>query len=513
MPRKTLEKFTELPQFDLHSDSVRMLPLAFCSRNQVVVLGEVDLGSPDPIHLGMLEPGRDDLVRALAARWARPVVPIQLNQYEINKALDVGFGTGVARSSEEGLILDLGKRVPDAGSHPVELLDDILLRAVANAASDVHIECYAGDIDVRLRVDGVLHQLTTHLSPENIAQIVSRVKILGGLDIAEHRRPQDGRFRATVVDGERRNPVDFRVSVLPGPFGEDVVLRVLDSRVRELAIEQLGMSDELCRQFRRLLTNPEGTVLVTGPTGSGKTTTLYSALAVLDDGSRKILTAEDPIELYLPKINQKQVSAQLTMADLTRAFLRHDPDVLLIGEVRDEETAIVAARAAATGHLVLGTLHTSDSIGAVPRLRSLGLGDHEIADSLLLVISQRLARRICRHCSEPATVSADDSELFGPLIDGIEPRRGAGCKRCHQSGCAGRTGIFEFLLVDETLQGRIVDGLSTNQLRRAARRASHPTLVEDGLDKVRRGVISLDELARILPYRQIAGAVRAAKRG
>ena len=514
MPRKKLKRFTELAHFELHPPSIQMLSLAFCSRNRVVVLGRVDLSSQEVVHLGMLEPDRDELIQALAVRWARPVVPVQLNQYEINKALDAGFGAGFVDEDEFAHVLDLSTPAAEADASARALVDDMLLHAIAQRASDIHLESYAADVDVRLRIDGVLHQLNTHIDPENLSQVSNRLKIMSSLDITEHRHAQDGRFRALVKDGTRRTAVDFRISVLPGPYGEDMVIRVLDSKATLIGLEKLGMSERDLARFRAVLDNPEGTILVTGPTGSGKTTTLYSALGRLNDGTRKILTAEDPIEYYLPKINQKQVHPTQDMAALARAFLRQDPDVLLIGEIRDRETARVTARAAVTGHLVFSTLHTADSIGSIPRLRLLGLTDQEIADTLLLVVSQRLARRICGSCSEAVEVTEEQCVLLGSLVDGLQPFRGRGCEKCRGTGILGRVGIFELLVVDEKLQAHIADSMPTAELRQHLRSgdggdgghgesSQFVPLIDDGLQKVRDGVISLDELLRIVPYRQI----------
>lgn len=508
MTTRKLQEFTELSQFELDPKSIRMLSLPFCSRNQVVLLGRFEPASQEPVHLGMLQPN-EELVHALAVRWARPVVPVALNLYEINKALDVGFGTAEVRRGEAGYVLDLATKPASAESNATELVNDMLLQAVAQRASDLHLECYPDDVDVRLRIDGLLHQVLTHVSPENLSMVTNRLKIMSGLDIVEHRHPQDGRFRALVVDGEREHAVDFRVAVLPGPHGEDVVIRVLDTAFGLFRIDELGMSEQMEESFRAVLSNPEGTIVVTGPTGSGKTVTLYSALDSLNNDTNKILTAEDPIEHYLEKVNQKQTTSTLSMADLARAFLRQDPDVILIGEVRDEETAEVAMKAATTGHLVLTTLHTPDAIGAIPRLRSLALEDNEIADALLVVVSQRLARRICKHCGEEAEVTADQRRVLGPLAEGPAPRRGRGCEKCRGTGSLGRIGLFELLLVDEDLQDTIAGGASTSELRSILRRRGRPTLLDDALDKVRDGVIDLDELIRVIPYRQILAAREA----
>jgi type II secretory ATPase GspE/PulE/Tfp pilus assembly ATPase PilB-like protein len=293
------------------------------------------------------------------------------------------------------------------------------------------------------------------------------------------------------------------VSVVPSPSGEDVVIRILDSSVGLVPVNKLGMRPDVEALFLRLLSNPEGLVLVTGPTGSGKTTTLYAALAQLNDGRRKIITAEDPIEYFVPKVNQKQVSAQMPHSLLLRALLRQDPNVMLVGEIRDQETGSMALNAAATGHVVLGTLHTADAVGAVGRLRGLKLDDTEIADALLAVLAQRLVRRICAKCSQPVTPTAEQKELLGELLDGVETREGRGCAECHHTGYKGRTGIYELLMADAGLQELIVSGAHNAKLRAYARERGFRTLVEDGLEKIAAGLTTVAELVRVVPYRHI----------
>ena len=510
MSRSDLQTFTELLDFELHVNSIQMLPLAFCTRHQLVVLGQFVLASPDPVHVGVLEKTESirQIVEALAVRWARPVIPVQLTTYEIQRVLDVGFGIDSVGDLVDGHVLPL--TLPDAShdSVPSHLVDCTLLHAIQKRASDIHIECYAKDIDVRIRVDGVLYQLQTHISPDNISAVINRIKIMAGLDIAEQRVPQDGRIRANVIDEGRASRVDFRVNALPGPHGEDIVLRVLDVSMGLLEINELGMTTEMGDRFQRLLKNPEGAVLVTGPTGSGKTTTLYSCLEVLKDGKRKILTAEDPIEYSLPKINQKQVTPRMDMAALSRAFLRQDPDIILIGEIRDGETAETAAKAAATGHLVLGTLHTSDALGAIPRLRSLGLDDDEISDAMLAILAQRLVRRICTSCAKEQPLSDDENARLGPLAKDLKPMRGEGCKDCNGSGYRGRIGVYELLEIDLEIQSEIAAGLHAPGLRSLLYSRSHLSLIDDALTKIRLGITTVEELLRVIPYRQLQAEIR-----
>src|SRR6185295_2323509 len=353
-------EFTELPQFEIDGRSVRLLEYDYCVRSEVVVLGRVDPRGKEPVTVGMLNPARRSQVAEVEAALCRKVRPVRLNGWEIRRALDEGYGTGEAERDRAELLLGPVRDFSFEHDEDVpRLLDEILGRAVQLGASDVHIETYENDVDVRFRVDGVLRQVATPLSMANIQAAVTRLKVVSGLDIAERRRAQDGRVRALYGDGNggHGRVVDFRLSVVPGPFGEDAVLRILDSAA-PLPLDKLGLGEAL-GLFERLIANPEGMILVTGPTGSGKTTTLYAAIHRINTPANKILTVEDPIEYHFAKTNQKQISSQMGFADYARAFMRQNPDIILIGEIRDEDTASAAVRAAQTGHLVLSTLHTN----------------------------------------------------------------------------------------------------------------------------------------------------------
>lgn len=499
------QPFSELGQHELDRASIRLLPEPFCRRKHVVVLGKVDRAAThQPITLGMAAPEDAATRLHIADFLQRPVEVVRLNRLEIDRALDIGFGGGPAARAD----LIIRPRPPSPRPDAVEMVERLLASAVARKASDIHIETYADDVDLRLRIDGILHQTFTEMAPGNVAEVVSRIKVLARLDIAERRQPQDGRIRAAIEaeDGGAARVVDFRVSVVPSPWGEDVVIRILDASAGLVPVARLGMSAEVEALFLRLLKNPEGLVLVTGPTGSGKTTTLYAALAQMNDGRRKIITAEDPIEYYVAKVNQKQVSTQMTHASLLRAMLRQDPNVLLVGELRDLETGSMALNAAGTGHLVLGTLHTGDAVGTVARLRGLGLDDTDIANALLAVLAQRLVRRICAECSQPAAATPAEIELFGPLLAGVEARAGRGCEACQHTGYRGRVGLYELLLADPGLQDLVVAGAHNVKLRAHARAHGFRTLVDDGLAKVAAGVTTLAELVRVVPYRHIVAA-------
>jgi type II secretory ATPase GspE/PulE/Tfp pilus assembly ATPase PilB-like protein len=503
--RHTYDDFNELGHFEVDPSAVQLLSQAFCRRHEVVILGKIEADRTLEVLLGVLDDQDYSLGQLVAQRLQRPVKMVRLNRFEINKVIEQTWPVVEPRRQKSAHQVHVNSVKPGPDAKPAELVDDLLLHALAKGASDIHIEAYPGDVDVRLRVDGVLRQLPTLLSPDNLPAVINRIKVMAKLDITERRAPQDGRFRVDVVEGAKERAVDFRVSILPGLIGEDAVLRILDSGKSLLSIERLGMPEEPAEELRRLVANPEGLVLVSGPTGSGKTTTLYASLLELQCSTRKVVTAEDPVEYFIPKLNQKQTSAQVSMADLTRAFLRQDPDVILVGEIRDRETALAAAQAATTGHLVLSTLHTNDALGAVPRLRGLGLSDDILADAILGCLNQRLIRRVCPNCKETTAPTAEQRQLLGPFLDDMQLVKGAGCDSCFGSGYRGRVGLFEFLLFNETLQDLLSSGMPVAELRKVLKENNHRTLIEDGLDKVRDGTTSLEELLRVVPIRAVLG--------
>lgn len=498
MKTSQLASFSELGQYELDRASILLLPESYCRQNQVCVLGRVDPNDTEEVVLGMLNPGDDAIIQDVQNRLARTVRGVRLNRYEIEKVVRKGAGS----TTERGIVLEY-RTEPRDDRNVTELLHHMLADAVARRASDIHIESYADDVDVRYRVDGILLQVFTHLNPMNASEVINKLKVLCELDITEKRRPQDGRFRATVLMGLERKEVDFRVNVVPSPHGLDCVIRVLDGSVGLIPVGELGMSLPMQKVFLRLLRNPEGLVLVTGPTGSGKTTTLYAAVRQINDGRRKIVTAEDPIEYFLPKVAQKRATPKMSLSELSRALLRHDPDVLLFGEIRDAEMGEVALRAALTGHMALSTLHTDDAVGAIVRLRALRLDEDDIAASLLGVLAQRLVRRICDHCKDPTLPSDVHASLFGELLEGMEFYEGRGCDRCNQTGYRGRIGVFELLLVDEGLQDLIAEDKHKTVLRRYVVGNGFSTMVDDALMKVTAGLTTLDECQRVLPFRQL----------
>lgn len=376
----------------------------------------------------------------------------------------------------------------------IRLLNALLSEAIKEGASDVHIETFEDHVTIRFRVDGILHEV---LEPPRVLAplIISRIKVMAKLDIAEKRLPQDGRI--TLRIGGRA--VDVRVSTMPTNHGERAVLRLLDKQSARLDLAQLGMEAKALDLLRALITKPHGIILVTGPTGSGKTTTLYGGLTVLNDKKRNILTVEDPIEYDLVGIGQTQVNNKINMtfAKGLRAILRQDPDVVMVGEIRDLETAQIAIQASLTGHLVLSTLHTNSAIGAVTRLDDMGVEPFLLASSLTGLLAQRLMRLLCRHCKKPMLATAKECEILG-VSEAASPiiYHAVGCAACRQSGYGGRSGLYELIAVDETLRTMIHDRVPEQQMRKYAR-GLFPSLRQDGYRRVLMGCTSLEEVLRV----------------
>lgn len=376
----------------------------------------------------------------------------------------------------------------------IRMVSQIIARVVDLMASDIHLEPFDDGLHVRYRVDGVLDTAEV-LAPQYSAAICSRVKLMSHLDIAERRLPQDGRIKTHVKGRE----LDLRVSTAPTVHGESIVMRVLDRSSVRYSLDSVGMSTENLAAFVRLLKRPHGVFLMTGPTGSGKTTTLYTAISNLDGKSSKIITVEDPVEYQLPDINQIQVHPQigLDFPRALRSILRQDPDIIMIGEMRDSETAQIAVQSALTGHLVLSTLHTNTAAGAVARLKDMGIEPYLITSALNGVLSQRLVRRLCEQCKTPVTQAhaGEHGKVLQKLGLGEKTLyRAVGCPQCRGTGYAGRCGIHELLVIDDAMRNQVLAGADTTMLHAAAVRSGMYTLYEDGLCKVAAGVTSLEEV-------------------
>jgi len=373
----------------------------------------------------------------------------------------------------------------------IKLMNAILMEAVKKRASDIHIEPYETGLEVRLRIDGVLQKI---LSPPKIIQdaLISRIKILSGLDIAEKRLPQDGRIRLLVAGKD----VDIRVSIIPTSQGERAVLRLLDRQTGIMSLEMLGFSDYVLSQFLEALSRQNGIILVTGPTGSGKTTTLYASLLKLNTEERNIITIEDPVEYQLKGIGQMHVNPRigLTFASGLRAILRQDPDIIMVGEIRDRETAEIAIHASLTGHLVLSTLHTNDAAGAITRLIDMGIEPFLIASSLICVLAQRLVRTICPYCKEAYLPSEEEVRYLGGITSLY---RGRGCERCFGKGYIGRTGVYELLSITPEIRQMIVEKMDAQNIKAKAIRKGFTTLRDNAFEKVRGGVTTVEEVLRV----------------
>lgn len=377
----------------------------------------------------------------------------------------------------------------------IRLLNALFTQAIKQKASDIHIETYENRVLVRNRIDGVLQEVL-EIQRAIAPLVISRVKVMAKLDIAEKRIPQDGRI-ALRIGGHN---IDVRVSTLPSNHGERIVLRILDKQAAQLDLSLLGMPKSTMGAMRKMIAQPHGIILVTGPTGSGKTTSLYAMLTELNQVSRNILTIEDPIEYDLPGIGQTQVNTkvQMTFAKGLRAILRQDPDVVMIGEIRDLETAEIAVQASLTGHLVLSTLHTNSALGALTRLHDMGVESFLLSSSIVGLIAQRLVRKLCKHCKTPHVLRDDERELMGITsnVDTSKVSEPQGCEHCNQLGYRGRTGIYELITIDETLRGMIHRNENL-QVIDSYLRPANPTIREDGFKRVLAGDTSLAEILRV----------------
>jgi type IV pilus assembly protein PilB len=393
--------------------------------------------------------------------------------------------------------IDLSELKELAESNPVKkLLNLVLLQAIKDKASDVHFEPFEDEYKMRYRIDGVLYEMIP--PPKHIAvAISSRIKVMANLDIAERRLPQDGRIPLTV----RGNQIDLRVSILPTMFGESVVLRVLDRSQLDLKLEKLGLNQEDMNIIRLLIDKPNGILIVTGPTGSGKTTTLYSALKELNTIDNKLITTEDPVEYDIDGIIQVQMKPDigLTFASCLRSILRQDPDIIMVGEIRDLETAQISVQASLTGHLVFTTLHTNDAPSAIARLMDLGLEPFLITATLEGIIAQRLVRKICKNCKEayePAEEQLLELDLTPEIVKGKKFYYGRGCDQCNNTGYRGRYGIFEIMIFDDAIRELVMNHASTNILRNAAKKAGMKTLREKGLNAIYDGLTTIEEVVK-----------------
>ncbi len=497
--------FVDLIRFQLKNDLIVQLPETQARRFRAILLAD----QPDGFLVGMLDPLDLMAIDELQRHLKRPVHPAFVKEQELSNALDRAYRrTGEIASLATELEDELGSSTDfdlnelattgESSEAPVvRMLQSIFEDAVQVKASDIHIEPDEGVLRVRLRIDGELQEQV--MKEKRIGSaLVSRLKIMSGLDIAEKRLPQDGRFNIRVMS----KSIDVRLSTLPTPYGESVVMRLLDQSQGILTMDKLGMPEGIRTRLETLIQRPHGMILVTGPTGSGKTTTLYSALTLLNKPEKKIITAEDPIEYRLPRITQVQVNTKvgLTFSSVLRTALRQDPDIILVGEMRDQETSEIGLRAAMTGHLVLSTLHTNDSISTAMRLIDMGCDAYLVASSLRAIIAQRLIRKICEYCSEPDELSNQELswvKSISPKNAGAPFVKGRGCHQCNNTGYSGRIGVYELLEMDEGM----LDALRRNSAADFATAANanpyYVSLTECAMSYARAGITSVHEVFRI----------------
>lgn len=494
----------DLRQFEINPEVVKLIPEVQARRFRVIALEEDDKG----VLIGMADPTNIFAFDEVSRIVNKPLQIAVVREADLLRTIDTLYrrtaeiSNFAAELGQQVLANDemLAARTVNEGladAPVVKLLQTMLEDAVQVNASDIHIEPDPNELRIRFRIDGVLRVQTT-ADPRIAGALVSRLKLMSGMDISEKRLPQDGRFHVRVRD----QSIDVRLSTLPLPDGESAVLRLLNQSAGLLNMDQLGMSPELVKRVRRLARSPHGLVLITGPTGSGKTTTLYALLSELNDPAVKIITVEDPVEYRLGGINQVQVNPKidLTFGKVLRSVLRQDPDIVLVGEMRDKETIDIGLRASMTGHLVMSTLHTNDAISSALRLIDMGAEPFLIAGALRGILAQRLVRRICDNCAEPETLEASMSLLLEDMrdqLEGVTFKRGRGCTYCNNTGYQGRIGIYEFLEMDSELMELLHNGDLIGFSKLALSREDYITLKQRAFDLAAKGITTVDEVVRV----------------
>ncbi|MFH1453802.1 MAG: type IV-A pilus assembly ATPase PilB [Armatimonadota bacterium] len=507
-------KFVNLNELELDPDFVKSVPDHLAQRYKVIPVDQKEekltLAMVDPTDVVALDDIRlvtglnidpviatEEAVNSAIARYYGVTDIAEAEETVKDIAIDAHGPLEIEEGKEEEISVDKLKELVDEAPI-VRVVNLIISQAINDKASDIHIEPDAKSVRVRYRIDGVLHDVMS--PPKHIqAPMVSRIKIMANMDIAERRIPQDGKIHLR----HEKKEYDLRVSSLPVIYGEKIVMRILDKSSIMLGLDKLGFYSEIQGEFEDIVEKPYGMILVTGPTGSGKSTTLYSCLHKLNRGDNNIITIEDPVEYQLPGINQVQVNekAGLTFANALRCFLRQDPDIIMVGEIRDSETAKIAIEAALTGHLVLSTLHTNDAAGAITRLIEMGVEPFLVASSVIGVLAQRLPRVICSNCKEAYNPPAESVRKFGFAAQSdsqVTFYKGVGCDNCKQTGYKGRTGVYELLPVSDRLKGLILKKASTNEIKQAGVEEGMKTLQDDGLRKVLEGVTTIEDCLRVV---------------
>jgi len=507
---KVLSEFYEFPytlsiaEKEIDQELIQALPISFAKRYKIIPFQKkedtVVIVFAPPLDLYVL-----DELKSLFGCEIEPVIALNhVVQNSINHVYERGreMTEGIEEEETAGIseydiqepqdLLEAEDEAPI-----IRFVNSLLFQATKEKASDIHLECFEKEVSVRFRKDGILHEVTS--APKKLqASIISRVKIMAELDIAEKRKPQDGRIRVKVAGRD----VDVRISTVPTTWGESVVMRILDRSTVVLSLEELGLRGEKLKTVENLIRRPHGIILVTGPTGSGKTTSLYAGLERINSPDKKIITVEDPVEYQIQGINQIQVNPKvnLSFANGLRSILRQDPDVILVGEIRDKETADIAIHASLTGHLVFSTLHTNDSASAITRLIDMEIEPFLVASSLMAVVAQRLLRHLCASCKEPYTPTDEELAKIGikrsQLVDEIL-YRAKGCDKCFDTGYSGRSGIFEILLINDDIRNLTLSHVDSGTIKKKATEHGMTTLRDDGANKIVNGLTSIDEVMRV----------------
>jgi len=492
--------FMDLSEYLIDTEVIKLIPEALAQKYKAVPLFKIG----DNLTIAMTDPLDIEAIDEIRRKSKVNVVdPVMSTPDMIQKVIDQYYGAqGTIKELIEDLTPEkLDQRLKSAkglsevseGTPVIKLVNLIIIQAVKDRASDIHIEPEEDRVRIRYRVDGILHEVQK--LPKHLQNVLSsRIKVMAKMDIAETRNAQDGRIQIKI---ESKN-LDLRVSSFPTVYGENIVLRILDKTSVLLGLEDLGFSDSELKNFNKVIRKPNGIILVTGPTGSGKTTTLYSALSTINSTEKNIITIEDPVEYEIPLVRQTQINpkAGLTFATGLRSILRQDPDIIMVGEIRDKETAEIAIQASLTGHLVFSTLHTNDASSALTRLIDMGIEPFLIASSIIGILAQRLVRVICTSCKEKYIPSP---EVLADLKLGqkVEFYRGKGCGKCSNSGFSGRVGIFEVLLMNEEIKNMVTIKMSANDIRKRALEQGMTTLYSDGIEKIKKGITTIEEVLRV----------------
>ncbi|MCF7805808.1 MAG: Flp pilus assembly complex ATPase component TadA [Candidatus Marinimicrobia bacterium] len=489
--------YLTLSNYIVSADVAHLISEKLARKYKAIPLFQIE----DSLTVGIADPSNVVAIDDLSRQTGLEIEPVLCAEREIQETLDEVYGGSESMDEQMKEYHEGSEDEGPEGEGEVEapiinIVNLIFNRAIKMGASDIHLNPEENSLRIRYRIDGILEDIWTQ--PKHLqGSIISRIKIMADMDIAERRRPQDGRFKLSIDN----KTIDFRVSTLPTVFGENVVLRILDPTSVKVTLSDLGLSESLEKTLRQIIANPYGIVLVTGPTGSGKTTTLYASLNELNEVEKNIITIEDPVEYQLPLIRQANMNpkAGMTFASGLRSILRQDPDIVMVGEIRDGETATVAVQAALTGHLVLSTLHTNDTAGALTRLVDMGVEPFLVSSSTSGIIAQRLVRKLCDHCKKSYTPAKDELKSLG--LDKVDREfqfhKPVGCKKCRDSGYLGRIGIFEIMELTDQIRDLILKDASSDVIKKAAIKNGMTTLRHDGLRKVVNGITSVEELLRV----------------